>query len=997
MTKKILFFSYFIISLAANRAAAQCSLYEIPLLQRIQSSTAIFEGKVISSYSFWDSGHSVIYTANKIEVFKMFKGAIVGAVIELITEGGIVGDKMEIVEPSLQLGQGSTGIFFAINSTIESPDNNTGNINFMSFAGPQGFVKYDWNGQTANEPFKKYNSIGELHDLIQKVTQNKYLIVKEFEGFPSQIKANSGNSVQTGPSISSFSPTTITAGTGSVLTINGLGFGAAQGTSFVEFKNADNAGASYIQPHSSQYILWSDTQIKVKVPSRTDVQANAGTGTIQVTVASTAATSSSPLTISYSEINIFSSSVIDQTEHIDDNSTGGYTFQLFTGFNSNTAAKDAFTRALNTWVCGTNMNWEIGATTSVDAILSDGVNVVRFDSGSELPSGVLGRCTSRYTSCSSGLWYVTELDVVFDDAANWHYSTSAPTGAKYDFESVALHELGHGHQLNHVIDNTDVMHYALTNASTSRTLNINNINAGNDVMSRNLVTNSCGPAKMLALTVSAPTAGAITQPTCSIATGSVVVSGLPAAGTWTLTISPGGTSTTGTGTSSTLTGLAAGTYTYAVANATGCTSLSSANIVINSQPSPPTAPTLGTITQTTCSVATGGAVLNGLPASGTWTLTRTPGGTITTGTGISSTITGLAAGTYSYTVSNGACTSSSSANIIINTPPQGPSAPTVGTITHPTCSTAGSAVLNNLPSAGAWTATLNPSGATMSGTGTSTTFAGIEGGTYTFTVTDAAGCTSALSASIVINASPVPTVNNIANVSACNGETTSVSVFYSTPAGATYTWANSDPSIGLAANGNDSVPSFVAVNATNLSITETITVTPTLNGCVGTSYAYSFTVDPTPEISQNGTVLSTGSAQSYQWFLNGQEIAGANNQSYNVTQNGNYTVVADSNSCSSAAISFNSTGIDSFSGGSFISIYPNPNDGEFIVSFNALVKATYTFKVNNFLGQLIFHEVLIDFKGAYSKPYDFKKHGKGIYFISISNANTEMVKKVVVN
>ncbi|OGS71605.1 MAG: hypothetical protein A3F91_00775 [Flavobacteria bacterium RIFCSPLOWO2_12_FULL_35_11] len=83
----------------------------------------------------------------------------------------------------------------------------------------------------------------------------------------------------------------------------------------------------------------------------------------------------------------------------------------------------------------------------------------------------------------------------------------------------------------------------------------------------------------------APTLGTITQPTCSTATGSVFLSGLPATGTWTLTRSPGAITSTGTGTSTTISGLAAGTHTYTVTNAAGCTSIASANLVINSQPS----------------------------------------------------------------------------------------------------------------------------------------------------------------------------------------------------------------------------------------------------------------------------------------------------------------------------------------------------------------------------------------------------------------------------
>jgi hypothetical protein len=75
----------------------------------------------------------------------------------------------------------------------------------------------------------------------------------------------------------------------------------------------------------------------------------------------------------------------------------------------------------------------------------------------------------------------------------------------------------------------------------------------------------------------------------------------------------------------------------------------------------PTAPTVGTITQPTCALATGSVVLNNLP-SGNWTIN--PGGI--TGSGSSTTISGLSVGTYNFTVSNITCTSSPSANVTIS-------------------------------------------------------------------------------------------------------------------------------------------------------------------------------------------------------------------------------------------------------------------------------------------------------------------------------------------
>ncbi|MBK6783585.1 MAG: hypothetical protein IPG79_07385 [Saprospiraceae bacterium] len=58
---------------------------------------------------------------------------------------------------------------------------------------------------------------------------------------------------------------------------------------------------------------------------------------------------------------------------------------------------------------------------------------------------------------------------------------------------------------------------------------------------------------------------------------------------------------------------------------------------------PSSIPVAGTITQPTCSNSTGSVVLNGLPSSGTWTITRSPGNVTYTGTGTSYTVTGLPA------------------------------------------------------------------------------------------------------------------------------------------------------------------------------------------------------------------------------------------------------------------------------------------------------------------------------------------------------------------
>lgn len=255
---------------------------------------------------------------------------------------------------------------------------------------------------------------------------------------------------------------------------------------------------------------------------------------------------------------------------------------------------------------------------------------------------------------------------------------------------------------------------------------------------------------------SEPQVGTVTHPTCSVSTGSVILSGLPSSGAWTITRLPGGVTSTGSGTITTISGLSAGSYSFTVSNSFGCTSLASSGVTINSQSPSPTAPVIGVVTQPSCAVTTGSVVLNGLPNSGTWTVTRSPGAVSSTGSGTSTTISGLPSGSFSFTVTNSfGCTSPSSGTVVISTQPNIPSAPVIGSITAPTCAVAtGSVAFSGLPS-GSWTLTRNPGGVISTGTGLSTILTGVPSGTYTYTATSASGCVSPASANVIVPAQPV--------------------------------------------------------------------------------------------------------------------------------------------------------------------------------------------------------------------------------------------------
>jgi hypothetical protein len=236
----------------------------------------------------------------------------------------------------------------------------------------------------------------------------------------------------------------------------------------------------------SQILSWTNTQIRVRIPFW------AGTGDVRVTKSdATQGVSSQILTIDAAVIN---DSQGRRTQHVSQNNTGNITWEFNTQFNANTDAKASFLRALDTWRCETRINWEVASNASpVARSASDGVNIITFDTASNpLPEGVLGLTNYFIAYCGGERGAVTEIDMVFNDNLNdpatpanesWYFGENPQniSFAQWDFQSVALHELGHAHQLGHVVDTDDAMHYAISNFEIQRGLNTKNIDAAQDI------------------------------------------------------------------------------------------------------------------------------------------------------------------------------------------------------------------------------------------------------------------------------------------------------------------------------------------------------------------------------------------------------------------------------------------------------------------------------------------------------------------------------------
>lgn len=216
-------------------------------------------------------------------------------------------------------------------------------------------------------------------------------------------------------------------------------------------------------------------------------------------------------------------------------------------------------------------------------------------------------------------------------------------------------------------------------------------------------------------------------------------------------------------------------------------------------------------------------------------------------------------GTYTsnlVVVSNNNCTSTSSYTVTVNCSPT-VTVPTTTVVCPGTAIAATSFVSNPVGATYAWTNSETliglGSGAAGDVPGFNTTNVGSTQLNGTISVTPTLnGCTGPPS-TYTISVKPTPVMNPVTSATYCPTNPVPAAAFTSVPAGSTFAWTNTDPTIGLAANGATPYSGFNAANTGSTALTGTISVTPTLASCVGLPINYSITVNPTPVVTVPAT------------------------------------------------------------------------------------------------------------------------------------------------
>lgn len=146
-----------------------------------------------------------------------------------------------------------------------------------------------------------------------------------------------------------------------------------------------------------------------------------------------------------------------------------------------------------------------------------------------------------------------------------------------------------------------------------------------------------------------------------------------------------------------------------------------------------------------------------------------------------------------------------------------------------------------------------------------------------------------------------------------------------------------------------------------------------------------------PVITQQGDTLSTASGLSYQWYQDGQVISGATENTYIISQTGNYSVqVTNTGGCSviSDAVYAEHTVIQPNSiteNNIGIKLYPNPSNGIIVLEGATLSNIS----IYNSMGQLC-NWLSVEQLGA--KTTINHALPKGVYYLKATTANATLAK-----
>ena len=256
-------------------------------------------------------------------------------------------------------------------------------------------------------------------------------------------------------------------------------------------------------------------------------------------------------------------------------------------------------------------------------------------------------------------------------------------------------------------------------------------------------------------------------------------------------------------------------------------------------------------------------------------------------------------------------------------------------------------------------------------------------GTFTVRVTDSNGCYGiSPPVTVTVQENPVPVITSSGPLQLCEGD----SVTLEAERGyASYLWSTGDStrSITVSRSGAFSVTVWTSA------------------GCAGTSRVVEVEVNPVPEkptIMRSGDDLTTGPFAAIQWYLDGQPIPDANQQSHRAVQTGTYTVsITNGFGCTTFSDPFPVSVLDVREpvAANVFQLYPDPNDGTVNLILQAEQPVEWEVTVTNLLGQRMYLHASSRPASQVQHTVDLRGVPRGVYLLRMRAGDRVWTRRII--
>lgn len=351
------------------------------------------------------------------------------------------------------------------------------------------------------------------------------------------------------------------------------------------------------------------------------------------------------------------------------------------------------------------------------------------------------------------------------------------------------------------------------------------------------------------------------------------------------------------------------------------------------------------------------------------------------------TFTGLAAGNYTYSITD--ATGCSTSGTFSLTSSSGNLAAT-GTIASPILCNGQTATVTVSATGGSATYTYSINGTTYQA---SNSFANLAAGTYTVYAKDANGCVA--QSSITVTQPTAIALNVVPTMITCNGAHNGSLAATATGGTSPFTYSIDGTNFY-----SQSVVNNLAAGTYTVTAKDANGCTKTFNTTITEPTAVSVSGVSTSSTGSDGTITLTGAGglTPYTYSINGTSYVSSS--LFSNLAPGTYTCyVKDNNGCiSTTTVTVDqNVGLEELNGTlQGVKLYPNPNNGVFELVVEGVVGEAVDCKLFNVNGQEVSSFKITATNGTAQKTIEMsKKLAAGTYYLGVYNNNKACVKKFV--